>query len=565
MANIIITNLSKLRSDSTDNEYISELDNIKVVGKNTNDAPVKYLIRHITDKGEAVNKIIVVTTPEAKTALEAFKETVKPFFDEKENIENIVDEVDAKDGEFTETINKITKKFSSGDCAYIDTTGGFRNSSYILMCVVRILEYSGIRLKKAVYSFFETKKISDVTHVYGMYDLINAVDAFTNYGNSYGLDRYFRHTEEPVVKEVIDAMNEFSENISLCRTSGLSDILNRLNGSLEKLSETQSDSAGIILFKSLIDTVRDKFYMRGNTIEYPDIIRWCLDNRLIQQAVTIYVERMPEYFYKKGYFTVTAKKLKEIEAEKGNSHFDISYEMFYNSFMQADKNIPVRKLFNAVSNECKKDYEYDKNNKLHVLFRRIGTTSDINKIIDIMPPDIADGKELEKPLKEFIKLRNILYSNGKKKNEADYKGKLSYFPEIEELLKKRKIIFANSTDGFIRSIANDEQFCRLISGIEEPGLKESKLIFIEGLSKGECNDGFALGDNLTAEKMQTILRDLIFAKSFIRNKLNHASDEDTMTEEMQKYFSSYGYNVDSEMSVNEIKEFMLKAIENLKF
>ena len=377
MANIIITNLSKLRSDSTDNEYISELDNIKVVGKNTNDAPVKYLIRHITDKGEAVNKIIVVTTPEAKTALEAFKETVKPFFDEEENIENIVDEVDAKDGEFTETINKITKKFSSGDCAYIDTTGGFRNSSYILMCVVRILEYSGIRLKKAVYSFFETKKISDVTHVYGMYDLINAVDAFTNYGNSYGLDRYFRHTEEPAVKEVINAMNEFSENISLCRTSGLSDILNRLNVSLEKLSETQSDSAGIILLKSLIDTVRDKFYMKGNTIEYPDIIRWCLDNRLIQQAVTIYVERMPEYFYKKGYFTVTTKKLKEIEAKKENSHFDISYKMFYNSFMQADKNIPVRKLFNAVSNECKKDYEYDKNNKLHVLFRRIETTSDI--------------------------------------------------------------------------------------------------------------------------------------------------------------------------------------------
>ncbi|MBP3760161.1 MAG: hypothetical protein J6I55_01565 [Ruminococcus sp.] len=69
---------------------------------------------------------------------------------------------------------------------------------------------------------------------------------------------------------------------------------------------------------------------------------------------------------------------------------------------------------------------------------------------------------------------------------------------------------------------------------------------------------------LTNEKMQTILRDLIFAKSFIRNRLNHAGDEDTDDEELRKYFSSHGYNISSDMSVNEIKEFIFKAIENIK-
>lgn len=562
MANIIITNLSILRKESKEQNYSSDIADVK--GINTNDAPVKYLIQYIAGKGGTVDKIIAVTTDKAKPALKAFSDTLKNFSEEVNIPVPAPEPVSAEDDEYTDTVKQITEKFRKNDCAYIDTTGGFRNSAYVLMCVVRILEYSGIRLEKAVYSKQETLTINDITDVYRKYDLINAVDAFTNYGNSYGLKQYFSDTDEPVMNEVITAMNNFSEKILLCRTADLSDTLAKLKSLLEKLSNTETDSADIILFKSLIETVREKLYMNSPTIEYPDIVRWCLDNRLIQQAVTVYVERMPEYFYKKGYFTVTEAKLEEIKAEKANSHFDISYEMFYNSFMQADKNIPIQKLFKAVLKECPKDYIYDRTNKFHVLFGRIQTTSDINKIIEMIPSDIASPEELETPLKEFIKLRNIIYSNRTKKDEKEYSAKLSYFPEIKEIIKNKKNMLAKTTEGFVRMIASDEIFCRLISRIETPACKNSKLIFIEGLSEGKCSSGFSVGEMLTNEKMQTILRDLIFAKSFIRNRLNHASDEDTDDEELRKYFSSHGYNISSDMSVNEIKEFIFKAIENIK-
>ena len=563
MANIIITNLSRLRTDSTLMDYSSDIVDVK--GKNTNDAPVKYLIHYIAGNGGSVDKIIAVTTPEAEPALKALGETLKAFSEEVNIPVPVPVKVIAGNDIYTDTIKDITKEFSSGDRAYIDTTGGFRNSSYILMCVVRILEYSGVRLEKAVYSKQETLSINDITNVYKKYDLINAVDAFTNYGNSHGLKQYFSDSDEPAVNEVVSAMNNFSDQLSLCRTSDLSDTLSEMKASLEKLSNTETSSEDIILFKSLIGTVREKFYMNNDGIEYPDIIRWCLDNRLIQQAVTIYVERIPEYFYKKGYFTVTDEKLKEIKAKKANSHFDISYEMFYNSFMLADKDIPVQKLFRIAAKECPKDYKYDKNNKLHVLFGRLETTSDVNRIFDIMPEGIADRSELEAPLKEFFRLRNIIYSDRKKKNEADYMGKLSYFPEVKKMIKNNKNFLANGTAGFIRNIANNEPFCRLISGLEEPEYKNSKLIFIEGLSERKCSEGFSVNESLTNEKMQTILRDLIYAKTFIRNKLNHASDEDVADEEMQKYFSSYGYDTGNETDVNSIRDFMIKAIDELNF
>ena len=177
----------------------------------------------------------------------------------------------------------------------------------------------------------------------------------------------------------------------------------------------------------------------------------------------------------------------------------------------------------------------------------------------------ADRSELEAPLKEFFRLRNIIYSDRKKKNEADYMGKLSYFPEIKKMIKNKGFSLANGTAGFIRIISNNEPFCRLISGLEEPEYKNCKLIFIEGLSERKCSEGFSVNESLTNEKMQTILRDLIYAKTFIRNKLNHASDEDVADEEMQKYFSSYGYDTGNETDVNSIRDFMIKAIDDLKF
>ena len=335
MANIIITNISTLSNDPKLWQYSSDLGIID--GVNTNEAPVKYLIRYIAKNNQKIDKIIAVTTNEAEPALDALKASLKCF--PISTPEPFM--IKFKENKFAETIREVSNEFNSGDHVFIDTTGGFRNSSYFLMCVARILEYSGTDLIKAVYSKFEkdnpdNNRIIDVTDLYNMYDLINAVDAFTNYGNSHGLEQYFKDTDEPAVKEVISAMNAFSDMISLCRTSELSGILSKLNSSLDKLSKTDTDKADIILLKTLIPAVREKFYMKNKRIEYPDIVRWCLDNRFIQQAVTIYVERMPEYFFSKNYITISDKMSDKIKTEKANSHFDINYEMFYNYFAGQD-------------------------------------------------------------------------------------------------------------------------------------------------------------------------------------------------------------------------------------
>ena len=74
------------------------------------------------------------------------------------------------------------------------------------------------------------------------------------------------------------------------------------------------------------------------------------------------------------------------------------------------------------------------------------------------------------------------------------------------------------------------------------------------------NEGFAVGENMNLEKMQEVLRDIIYAKNFIRNRLNHAGDEGSVDKSMQVYFSSHGYNVNDELSHDEIIELYLDSM-----
>lgn len=78
----------------------------------------------------------------------------------------------------SETIKSITENIHKDDNIFIDTTGGFRDISYILLFIVRFLEYAGINFKKAIYGNYNDFSIIDVTSTYKLFNLINSADNF---------------------------------------------------------------------------------------------------------------------------------------------------------------------------------------------------------------------------------------------------------------------------------------------------------------------------------------------------------------------------------------------------
>ena len=239
-------------------------------GRYTNEAPVKYLLGSIY-KGSLDTDcmIIAVTTPEAQEAFVAFRKTIRRYC-QRNNYANLSIESITYDKNFGTVIAEIINKVKKEDRVYIDTTGGFRDSVYILMASVRILEYSGVRLEKAVYSVLNNppknsqngpsklpkrkknkpNRIDDITDTYNMFDLINAANSFTSFGNSEGLANFFAECRNSDIKKAIDVMSRFSDEVTLCRTSNLNSILSELNEILTSIQNIDTDVEPEILFKS---------------------------------------------------------------------------------------------------------------------------------------------------------------------------------------------------------------------------------------------------------------------------------------------------------------------------
>lgn len=53
------------------------------------------------------------------------------------------------------------------------------------------------------------------------------------------------------------------------------------------------------LNENLRSNIKKNMYL-DEDVSIPNIIRWCLDNSLIQQAITLYVEKMPSYYFSQG-------------------------------------------------------------------------------------------------------------------------------------------------------------------------------------------------------------------------------------------------------------------------
>lgn len=584
MADIILTNLSSLRKPRQNEEmkkYIFKSDMGDINGIQTNDAPVKYLISYLNSKKRKADKIIAVATSEADEAYQTFCKMLSDY-----KIETGIDipvpvKIHTSESTITETIQAIVNETSIDDDIYIDTTGGFRNSSYLLMGVVRVLEYSNRKLEKAVYSKLVREKteenvIEDVTGLYNMFDLINAVNTFTSVGNSHELEKYFCNCDNKIIEKTIKAMNDFSDEITLCRTSKLNDVLQQLNACLSELSELKSDSRDIILFKSLSETIRSKFNVQNGDIEYPAIVKWCLDSRLIQQAVTVFVEKMPDYFRQKKYFTVTDSQLKEVEKKNEKSTFSLNYELFYTNLMQ-DNCWPksfimlLKRLAEKVNPETAGNSYQKKRTDEEIIFNALLECHDYTTFLSRLSGKCFKKygfESMRSDLSNFFKFRNAIYKNGTLNDLKTISKNLEKnYPDVNKVLNSDNFKLPSNSKQFIKFLMipnpNNIKLVEAIFGVKKD-YKDNHLMFIENISKINTFSDYTLTDRLTCEELQKLFRDIYYVKTFIRNKLNHASENDSDNEELCSYFEKYNYKIDNELNVKDISKFLDQSIKNLK-
>ena len=279
MSKKIILFLSDFKENALEQLYTCP-DGSQVMGTQTNEAPVNYLLQAHPD----VTEVLCIVTPAAQRTLPALEAAVKV-----QSPKVSVSAVPFEDGEDFSAgpLAQIMAAVKKGDEILLETTGGLRDAVMQLLLVSRALSFSGIPTAGAVYANFGARKIVDCSRLIGLFDLVGGMQELASFGSVYTLRAYYGQQAEPEIDALLSAMERLNEDITLCRTRKMDQRIEAFNAAMER-AEHCADP----LVRALLPAFRAKF---GKKLNIPGLIRWCINSDMLQQALTIYKERIPAY------------------------------------------------------------------------------------------------------------------------------------------------------------------------------------------------------------------------------------------------------------------------------
>ncbi|MDR1643216.1 MAG: hypothetical protein LBT59_26275 [Clostridiales bacterium] len=322
--NKLIMFMSKLSDRSAPGQFEGPNGIIYDDCMQTNEAPTKYILD--TLNGE-LDEIIYLSTNETTTVVTLKPSNVK--LTAQERYEGSINAFCKARGytppkpiavnyvvgttPFEVSLSSLMDHIYETDSVYFETTGGLRDVVLLLMTMARLLEYSNRSVKMATYASFKPNKITDVTYLYRYLDLVSGVNEFMAFGQSKTLNAYYDLFSQdsaaipasPVefkgnLQQFLQNINNFTDSLSICDTSKVTDDLKEIAKGLTDLGDQKIEGSGPIamLVNNLLPVVRSKPVFSSSadiTLMYPVLIRWCADNYMIQQALTLYSEKMVAY------------------------------------------------------------------------------------------------------------------------------------------------------------------------------------------------------------------------------------------------------------------------------
>ncbi len=329
------------------------INDAKVMTEHSNESAVRELAAYLQKRSQKIDKIFLFSSQATKKLLEKADMTTVDFFKRRiiefvpaENIITVdydesksMNEALSDIGEMGKSIldeAEKTKKTQreKGAASHItihaDMTGGMRNASMMMLGIMRLLNFSGLQMGRILYSNWELNRdvnyVEDSQDVYRFFDLVAGATEFAKYGSVEKLADYYNidvleqkpYTDECNLNrelyELVNAMGYFAQSIKLCRYGELEDACALLAEKIQAFTNLapQNYDANDKLFATLLPTIEESYKTILSAHDDLDIIAWCVKQGYLQQAMTLYTERVPEFIAKHGFYTLDAETAKEI-------------------------------------------------------------------------------------------------------------------------------------------------------------------------------------------------------------------------------------------------------------
>jgi|GEM_PF-707351 len=494
-------------------------DGSTVTGKQTNEAPVRYLMRSHPDVSEVV---CIVTKAAKETAWDAFCSVVRQ---EDPSVEVTEIPYGEEDDFSSDVLVSVLSRLGPGDGILLETTGGLRDTVMQLLLLSRVLSYKGIRTVCAVYSNFQKRRVEDVSHLIGLFDLVGGMQELVSFGSVRTLRAYYgKPARTDTVEELLTAMEKLNEAIVLCRANHLDQAMKRFSRALKAAEGDASDP----LMQALLPVFREKF---GEEMTIPDLIDWCVENDMLQQALTIYTELVPELIME--YIEEPAGVLVEQrEYEKDAAvRFLKGFLMLSCKTRGHPRSSQVRSMRNFINSRGRdlEDYVF-------------GSASE-----GVIWPNIRVGaRRLKEVIWAAYPEDNDRFDPNWRERIPDENGFLRYLSD-ENWRRNLNTMLATGMD--------DRNLCALFGGT-------AYTLTLQNLNVLLPDSGYRL--KCSADRIRALSRDYLYIKA-LRNMTNHANSEETTDQELlMDYLAGFGYVPLSDVTMEVLKRAVLTGVKRLR-
>ncbi len=553
MKNILITIISPWDQNKKLCKYNAH-EYGEVEASLASEACCKYVIKKLDSENKKLDNAICLVSTQAKAGYEHFCEEFKESNIQVEECK-ISDEC-IENNEYSEPLDEVVtrvKKIAEDDkkiVIHFDLAGGLRNISVLIEQLTKFFKYYGYEIESYYTYYVNTDQSKntffDCKNLYKQIDILDGVNEFVTRGSAKKLQECYENVNDEDVKELLKHMGRFNDEIELCRVDNLNKTLNGMNNALKSLKENESNGENVFLLRQMIPLIEKKFY-GGEEIDYLSTIRWCLDNGLIQQALTIYVEKVPEYLFKKKILEVDESsdlyKNTKKEVENNPTKSDVYSTLFYEKIQEKSYSTKFQKEIDKCFFKHKK---------------KMGANGNQYDELIVKACDDAKWRNIrDKEVRDLIKELSSIQDNNK---PAKFSKEID--KDTQEKIDRIEIKEGKSPENFeqlIRKLLNHEgQLYNWLYNGNDTYMK--KIIIAEHFDKNNKNADMKY--NVDCKYIQEIYSDYIYVKA-VRNRTNHASDEANLSDGTKDFLYNKYLDIDG-LTPTDIADKLLEFVKRIK-
>ena len=354
MRNILLLSMSTLPNDIEKDNYYQYQEG-EIFAARSQLEPVTYMIdRERKKNGEKLDKIIILETTETQevsdhkiSAVGFYKERVGRFLEEVDYVDIQIDEMNPAKGirEATSAVwQEFEKQKNQQDQMnlWIDTQGGFRDVVMVFNAILSLLRDQGIE-PKGIYSIRYSREntrekpcpIINQTRNYDIFRFVAAMQEFMDFGKATGFKKYYGEENE-----FVQTLGGIADAIQMCQPQRFEEALKKFAAYLKSGKYLDVDPYLQIFAEYMKDDYGDLFEHPDNTVEQ---IKWCVRKEFYQQAMTIYIERMPKYYAEQKLVTLNINSEQKVQRGK-NVYADAFYEGVFEELLRDENDEILNKL-----------------------------------------------------------------------------------------------------------------------------------------------------------------------------------------------------------------------------